>query len=193
MSRNKRYDKLVVIDIEATCDNPRPQWQSEIIEVGVCLLDLRTLEITDKRGILVKPEKTPITSFCTSLTTITPELIEREGRSLFEAMTVLQEQYKIRERTWASWGDYDRNQLIKDCDSKKFGFPGEFSSHINVKNVLTIEHGWDREVGLDNALKRWKMNLEGTHHRGRDDAANIARIYAAHIASIRKNNPVSEL
>jgi inhibitor of KinA sporulation pathway (predicted exonuclease) len=193
MSRNKRYDKLVVIDIEATCDNPRPQWQSEIIEVGVCLLDLRTLEITDKRGILVKPEKTPITSFCTSLTTITPELIEREGRSLFEAMTVLQEQYKIRERTWASWGDYDRNQLIKDCDSKKFGFPGEFSSHINVKNVLAIEHGWDREVGLDNALKRWKMNLEGTHHRGRDDAANIARIYAAHIASIRKNNPVSEL
>jgi inhibitor of KinA sporulation pathway (predicted exonuclease) len=189
MSRNKRHDKLIVIDVESTCDDPRPSWQGEVIEVGVCFLDLRTLEITDQRGILVKPERTPITPFCTSLTTITPELIAREGKSLFEAMVILQEQYKIRERTWASWGDYDRNQLIKDCNSKKFGFPGERSSHINIKNVLAVECGWDRESGLDLALKRWNMKLEGTHHRGKDDAVNVARIYAAHIASIRENNP----
>lgn len=185
MSRNRKLDKLVVIDLEATCDNPRPTWESEIIEVGVCLLDLETLEITDSRGILVKPENTPITPFCTSLTTITPELIAREGVSLFEAMCILHEDYKIKERTWASWGDYDRKQLIKDCDAKRFGFPGENSSHLNIKNLLAIEHGWKAGEGLDRALERFKMNLEGTHHRGIDDAYNIARIYAAHLRRVR--------
>lgn len=185
MSRNRKLDKLVVIDLEATCDEPRPTWQGEIIEVGVCLLDLQTLEITDKRGILVKPRSTPITPFCTKLTTLTPELIEQEGVSLFQAMTVLQDHYKIRERTWASWGDYDRNQLIKDCNAKQFGFPGESSSHLNIKNLLAIEHGWKAGEGLDRALEKFKMNLEGTHHRGIDDAWNIARIYAAHLTRVR--------
>lgn len=185
MSRNRKLDKLVVIDLESTCDNPRPQWQGEIIEVGVCLLDLQTLDITDKRGILVKPQNTPITSFCTSLTTLTPELVQAEGVSLFQAMAVLELDYKIRERTWASWGDYDRNQLIKDCNAKRFGFPGENSSHLNIKNLLAIEYGWKAGEGLDRALERFQMNLEGTHHRGKDDANNIARIYAAHLRHVR--------
>lgn len=185
MSRNRLLDKIVVIDLEATCDEPRPTWQSETIEVGVCLLDVRTLEITDKRGILVKPERTPITEFCTKLTTLTPELIEREGTSLFNAMVDLVDDYKIRQRTWASWGDYDRNQLIKDCNAHKFGFPGEQSSHINIKNTLAVEYGWGSGKGLDEALSKFKMTLDGTLHRGIDDAYNIARIYAAHIARVR--------
>lgn len=185
MSRNRRLDKLVVIDLESTCDEPRPRWQGEIIEVGVCLLDLQTLAITDKRGILVKPDNTPITPFCTSLTTLTPELIEREGISLFQAMVILQEQYGIRERTWASWGDYDRNQLIKDCNAHKYGFPGEKSSHINIKNTLAVEYGWRSGGGLDKALEKFGLTLEGTQHRGIDDANNIARIYAAHLTRVR--------
>ena len=186
MSRNRRLDKLIVIDLEATCDDPKPQWQGEIIEVGVYLLDLQTLDITDKRGILVKPQNTPITPFCTSLTTLTPELVEQEGMSLFQAMVILDAHYKISQRTWASWGDYDRKQLIKDCNAKRFGFPGEHSTHFNIKQILAVEYGWKAGEGLDRALERFKMNLEGTHHRGKDDAYNIARIYAAHLKHVRR-------
>ena len=74
----KLLDKIVVVDIEATCwEGKLPEGMiSDIIEVGVCLLDVETGEITDNRGILVKPERSTISPFCTELTTITPELIE---------------------------------------------------------------------------------------------------------------------
>ena len=185
MSRNKLYDKIVVIDLEATCDEPRPQWRGEIIEIGVCLLDVQSLEITKPKGILVKPQNTPITAFCTKLTTLTPELIEREGTSLFSALVTLQDEYKINQRTWASWGDYDRKQLVLECESKRMGFPGEFSTHLNLKSIIALEYGWRRENGLDRALEAFKMKLEGTHHRGVDDAVNIARVYREHLSRVR--------
>jgi inhibitor of KinA sporulation pathway (predicted exonuclease) len=185
MSRKKLFDHLVIIDLEATCDEPKPLWQSEIIEVGVCLLDLRTLEITKPRGLLVKPERTPITAFCTNLTTITPELVAREGITLAEAMRILEKEYKLDERTWASWGDYDRKMLEKDCEAKGISFPGRTRSHINLKNLLTVELGLPWENGLDNALERFGLKLEGTHHRGVDDAKNIARIYQRHLQKVR--------
>lgn len=185
MSKNKKYDKLIVLDLEATCDNPKPSWESEIIEIGVCLLDVKTLEISEAMGIMVKPEMSPITPFCTSLTTITPEMIAKEGMHLSEAMEILKREYKIDQRNWASWGDYDRKQLTKECSKKQIEWPGHSSTHLNIKQILGIEHGWGAGLGLDKALQCFNMELLGTHHRGKDDAVNIARIYAASIKKIR--------
>lgn len=184
-NRNSLSDKLVIIDLEATCDNPRPQWNSEIIEIGVCLLDLRTLNISESRGILVKPENSPITPFCTSLTTITPEMVRRDGVTLQQALKVLKDDYKIDQRAWASWGDYDRNQLLRECDRKRLVFWGDRSPHFNLKHLIALEHGWAAKEGMDQALKKFGITLEGTHHRGIDDAFNIAKIYAAHLRKIR--------
>lgn len=182
---NRLLDKLVIVDLEATCDDPRPRWHGEIIEIGVCLLDLRTLAITDKRGILVKPETTPITRFCTSLTTITPEMVAREGVSLKEAVAVLHNDYKIDERTWASWGDYDRKQLTNECNNKAIPFHGQNSPHLNLKHLMAVEYGLRSGEGMDRALERFKIKPEGVHHRGVDDAYNIARIYAKHLGRVR--------
>ena len=57
----QKLDKVLVVDIEATCwegANP-PGMANDIIEIGVCLLDVNSAEITDNRGILVKPERFP--------------------------------------------------------------------------------------------------------------------------------------
>jgi len=183
MSSKSAFDHLVVIDVEATCDDPKPLWQSEILEIGVCLLNLKTLEITNPRSILVMPEKTPITDFCTRLTTITPEMVAKKGVTLQEAITILEQEYKLDKRTWASWGDYDRKMLEMDCEAKGIAFHAR--SHINMKNVLAVEHGWSKEKGLANALEQFKMSLEGTHHRGVDDAWNAARIYQRHLMKVR--------
>ena len=178
-----RMDKLVIVDLEATCDNPRPSWLGEIIEVGVCLLDLKTLEVTNPKSILVKPLSTPITPFCTQLTTLTPEIVN-QGGTLLDAMSILHHEYKMSERIWASWGDYDRKQLVRECGSKGFVFPGEFSPHLNLKRIFAVEYGFQEE-GMDSALNRFGLKLEGTHHRGCDDAVNIARLYRAHLQKVR--------
>lgn len=187
MSRNKLSDKLVIIDLEATCDEPKPEWQSEIIEIGVCLLDLKTLEVEKPRGIMVMPKKSPITSFCTKLTTITMDMLEKEAVSLKAAMDILVDEYKIHKRAWGSWGDYDRKMLLKDCLAKGIDFPGESRTHQNIKNIIATQMGWNEETGLDKALDLYNMSLEGTHHRGVDDAKNIARIYSLHIKALRRH------
>ncbi|QYS89362.1 hypothetical protein [Flavobacterium davisii] len=50
----KLLDKILVVDIEATCwEGKLPEGMiSDIIEIGVCLLDVQTGEISDNREIL---------------------------------------------------------------------------------------------------------------------------------------------
>ena len=46
-------NKIIIIDLEATCwEGIPPKGEvSEIIEIGICLLDTLTGEISDNRGI----------------------------------------------------------------------------------------------------------------------------------------------
>lgn len=87
----KKLDKILVVDIEATCWNgPNPPgMKNDIIEIGICLLDIHTGDITDNRGIIVKPERSEVSEFCTELTTITPEMVTEQGISFKEACAIL--------------------------------------------------------------------------------------------------------
>jgi len=185
MARVKNTKTLVVIDLEATCwektDTDHPE--SEIIEIGVCPLNLQTLEVGQKHSIMVKPEQGKISKFCTDLTTITQEMVDTQGIPLKEALAKLYSLYDLREMVWASWGDYDRKQFERDTKAK--GLPFNYFSHMNLKTILTAEYGWDRQYGMDETLKMFHLQMEGTHHRGSDDAYNIARIYREHVARLR--------
>lgn len=189
MSKQLR-DKLVVIDLEATCEDsgkfPRPEWHSEIIEIGVCLLDIRDLTITNKESFLVKPISSPITEFCTSLTTITQELLDEKGTTLAVAIDKINKEYLAKgARPWASWGFYDNKMLKKDCEAKKIRFLGQDRTHLNLKNILATERAWPEEISVGEALGSFGLKFNGTPHRGHDDAENIARIYAEHLKQIR--------
>lgn len=174
---NKRLDKLLVIDLEATCwDGKKPEDQkNEIIEVGLCLVDLQTHEISDSRSLIVKPENSKISEFCTQLTTLTQEQVD-QGISLKEASEILENEYFSKKRVWASYGAYDLNQYSKECKDKNINYP--FSPHhINIKNLFSIKQRMTKEVGMSSALEMLGLELEGTHHRGVDDAKNIAKIF----------------
>ena len=62
----KQLDKIVVVDVESTCwEGKTPEGQvSEIIEIGICLLDVHTFEISDNRGILIQPQHSEVSDFC---------------------------------------------------------------------------------------------------------------------------------
>src|SRR5256885_189127 len=107
----KRLDRILVIDVESTCwEGAPPRGQiSEIIEIGLCLVDVERLQRVEKRAILVRPQVSEVSEFCTKLTTITPELAAG-GISLEQSLDILRREYDCTERLFASWGDYDRNQ-----------------------------------------------------------------------------------
>lgn len=48
--------------------------------------------------------------------------------------------------------------------------------HLNVKTLAAVMLGKHFESGVPATLKDLDMKFEGTHHRGDDDAENIARI-----------------
>lgn len=173
----KLLDKILVIDIEASCwnGNPPEGMVSDVIEFGLCLLDVHSGEISDNRGILVKPERSEISAFCTELTTITPELIAAEGLSYKEACALIRKEYQGQSRAWASFGAYDLKHIQRQCQEMGVGYPLS-PSHINVKTLFALKNGLNHELGMAGALEHLGLPLEGTHHRGVDDARNIAKI-----------------
>lgn len=173
----QKLDKILVVDIEATCwEGTKPEgMENDIIEIGACLLDIATGEISDVAGIMVKPERSMVSPFCTQLTTITQEQVDREGISFREACKILRDKYQSQTRAWASFGAYDLKQFQRQGQALNVGYPFG-PSHINVKTLFALKKKLNHEEGMAGALEILGIPLEGTHHRGVDDAKNIAKI-----------------
>lgn len=174
----KKLDNIIVCDIEATCWEPKPlsrskEFESEIIEVGVCEFSL-SRGVISKESIIIRPQYSKVSEFCTKLTTLTQKDVDT-GVNFRKACETLENKYDSRNRIWASYGDYDRKQFERECRSKSIDYPFG-PRHLNVKNLFALMFRLDQEVGMPEALNLLGLKLEGTHHRGMDDAANIAKI-----------------
>ena len=76
---SKKLDHVLVIDIEATCWDigQQPKGEvSDVIEIGVCPVEVGTLTRLEKRSILIRPERSTVSPFCTQLTTLTQEQVD---------------------------------------------------------------------------------------------------------------------
>lgn len=173
MNEDDRY--LNVIDVESACwrGKPPPGQHNEIIEIGLCVVDLHRREQVDKIQIMVKPDEAVISDFCTELTGHTQADVDA-GVSYTEACRILTDEHDAAVRAWASWGDYDRNQFT--WQSRYTGTPYPFGSrHTNAKRVFGAAHGI-RPPGMARALEFAGLPLQGRHHNGADDAWNIGAL-----------------
>ncbi|MFD7382123.1 exonuclease domain-containing protein [Streptomyces anulatus] len=167
---------LNVVDVEATCweGQPPPGQVSEIIEIGLTVVDLRAGERLAKHRLLVRPARSTVSPFCTELTGLTQAEVDG-GLSFAEACRTLAAEHRTGLLPWASWGDYDRNQFTRQCRATGAEYPfGQ--SHTNAKVAFTAAYGLRRRPGMDQALTVAGLPLEGRHHRGDDDAWNIAAL-----------------
>lgn len=175
--RKQNRDIALVIDFEATCwrGHPPTGMYNEIIEIGISGIDYKTKEIRFKDTIIVKPKYSEISKFCTELTSIDQKLIDKEGVSFERACQILRDKFKSRDRIWLSWGDYDKNQIQRDCDLKKVENPfGRV--HFNLKPLFSFAFGIKKDLGVAGALEYLGMDFEGNAHRAIDDAYNTAKI-----------------
>ena len=185
----RQLDNIVIIDLESTCwrDDPPAGQESEIIEIGVALLDVRSHEITGKESILVKPERSQVSHFCAVLTSLTQDILDSRGVSFGEACLKLADSYQTRARTWASYGDYDRRMFERQCQARGVKYPFGVT-HLNVKNLFALAQLLPREVGMDEALRVAGIELEGRHHRGVDDAYNTAKLLAWMLSRVGRSS-----
>jgi inhibitor of KinA sporulation pathway (predicted exonuclease) len=182
-----KLDQILVVDLESTCwpGDPPPGQRSEIIEIGLCTLDVHSLQRLETRSIIVRPEHSQVSEYCTALTTLTPADVDR-GISLQEACRILHQEYASAKRLWASFGDYDRKKMKSECHAKAVAYPfGD--AHLNVKNLFAIVYRLPHEVELDRVLCILGWSMEGTYHRGDADAWNIARVLAHILGRARED------
>ncbi|MFJ9560781.1 exonuclease domain-containing protein [Streptomyces fuscichromogenes] len=163
-----------VVDVEATCwDGSQPPGEvSEIIEIGLTVIDLDAGERLARHRILVRPARSTVSAFCTELTGLTQPEVD-QGVTFAEACRLLAAEHRAGVRPWASWGDYDRHQFTRQCGATRTPYPFG-RHHTNAKAVFTEAYGLRKRPGMARALEIAGRPLEGRHHRGEDDAWNIA-------------------
>lgn len=178
-------NRALVVDVEATCWQRRhpPQGeQTEIIEIGICALDLDRLEPGPTHSLLVKPQRSTVSSFCTQLTSITPEMAA-QGLLFDAACALLEREYDAGDGVWCSWGHFDRRIFERQCRNFEVRYP--FSAcYVNLKKRLAIlqrgnRKGKPRQISFMKALGAAGLAFEGDRHRAGSDAWNTARLLAA--------------
>jgi inhibitor of KinA sporulation pathway (predicted exonuclease) len=167
--------RLMVVDLEATCwrEEPPRGERSEIIEIGGVILEAPDgrWEVYESFGILVKPVMSLVSPYCEELTGITQKAVMDYGVSFAEAMDLIAYDNVI---AWASWGAYDYHKLNESGKFFDVRLPLP-RNHINVKALYSAKY-MKGGRGLKRALKELGMAFEGRHHRGEDDALNVAKV-----------------
>ena len=177
---NKIFDDYyIVIDFEATCDNKGiiPRNEMEIIEFAAISVRKDILTIEDEFTMFVKPQlHSELTDFCKNLTNITQYDVDTAFcfKDVLESFYIWLNKFEGN-KTFCSWGDYDKKQLQQDCILHDVEYP--FSDeHINVKKLFSEIKNYNRTYSLGTAIKKLNLEFEGTPHRGIDDARNVAKV-----------------
>ena len=178
--------RYIVVDLEATCwEQGQTPERMEIIEIGA--VSLPSVSQTSDRDCtdtecsapefqsFVRPVAEPILSpFCRKLTTI--EQASVDTADLFPVVLDRFLQWiGPSPITLCSWGAYDLEQFRIDCRRHQIEFPKAFQKHINLKDQYSRFFG-SKRCGMATALQQQKIAFVGTHHRGIDDARNIAKL-----------------
>ncbi|MCA9004347.1 MAG: exonuclease domain-containing protein [Planctomycetaceae bacterium] len=173
-----QYQYFLIVDLEATCCDQRsfPRNEMEIIEIGAVLVERKGLSVVDEFQTFIQPVRNPqLTSFCHQLTSIRQADVDQAPR-FPDALQAMQSWLASYENyLFCSWGDYDKSQFIQDCRYHRVPFP--FSdAHLNLKKQFSITQGLKKRFGMAGALQKAGIPLQGTHHRGIDDARNMAQL-----------------
>jgi len=181
MADTARPNALLVIDLEATCWRKPDGRRSEIIEIGAIATNAEGVSLGEFQSF-VRPILNPVLSdFCRELTHIKQADVDKAPRFPEVLASLLEWTSQFGSLTFASWGAYDRKQLLSDCELHGVAYPfGD--EHVNIKKTFAQMVG-RRPMGMAAALRSLGLDLVGTHHRALDDARNIAPILAVLLAS----------
>jgi len=168
--------RYIITDLEATCwDRKTSPDGSETIEIGAVALASSSGPAVGEFAEFVRPLANPLLSeFCTKLTSI--QQADVDSAEPFSIVFPRFIQWIGSEPfMFCSWGAYDLNQLKLDCNRINLPFPSALEMHINLKKEFSRLND-TKPMGMERALAHADLPLVGTHHRGIDDARNIANL-----------------
>lgn len=173
--------RFVVIDFEATCDEPYNPDPQEIIEFPAVVVAPGESADGAEFHTYVRPVAHPrLTPFCARLTGISqtavnaaptfPEVLTPFGAWLRSAGG--------EEALFVTCGDWDLGSLLpRQCAQHRLPIPAWADAWVNLKRVFArnFPHATDR-TGLTEMAVQLRVPTVGRLHSGIDDARNIARV-----------------
>ena len=172
--------QYIIFDLEATCWEDKADKINEIIEIGAVKLN-EDLEVVDTFSQYVKPVINPeLSDFCKTLTSIFQTDVD--GAKTFRDAVGDFERWILadgNDMKILSWGYYDKKQILVESALKNYS--GNIIKLLEEKHI-SLKHAFakirkERTCGMARALEKLDIPLEGTHHRGIDDAKNIVKIF----------------
>lgn len=176
--------RYIVFDLEATCwEGVRDFDRMETIEIGAVEMLRADAYPSREYTRFIRPVVEPkLSDFCTQLTTIRQRDVDR-AEGFWAVFPDFLDWIGEEPFILGSWGEYDLGQFRLDCRRHGFPFPTSFERHVNLKKEFTSFMG-GKVGGLERALARAGIPLEGTHHRGIDDARNTAKLAAMFLPAL---------
>jgi 3'-5' exoribonuclease 1 len=172
-----QFMNYIIYDLEATCWDQHDRQDNETIEIGAVLINEKC-EIISHFEEFVKPIRNPVLSeFCKNLTTIKQTEIDN-AKHFYEVIEAFKSwiDYSSNDYWLCSWGFYDKKQFKSDCLIHNLETDW-LNRHISLKHQHYKIKNLRRAMGMKKAMELDDLELEGTHHRGIDDAKNIAKIF----------------
>ncbi|CAF2577963.1 unnamed protein product [Rotaria sp. Silwood2] len=183
----QHFEYIAVVDFEATCEENQPNnnYQHEIIEFPIVLINVQQQTIVDKFQSYCRPINKPILSkFCTELTGIEQHQVDNAPpfvEVLHNVETWLNERNLLsssnkRKLAFATDGPWDFAKFLPmQCHLSSITYPRWAKKWINIRKEFAIFYPV-RRCGIDKMLGNLGLSFDGRHHSGIDDAINIARI-----------------
>jgi len=181
---------LLVLDVEATCDQPQ-RAPHEIIEWPVVAVDAATAMPIAEFHRYVRPTEVPqLSPFCQKLTGIaqadvdaasTLDVVLAEFDEWIADLGLVDRATGTHLQRWAlaTDGPWDLNSfLARECARKGIDERAHLRQYVNIRKAFVRSHKLRtlRGCSLDAQLSRIGLKFEGRPHSGRDDARNIARV-----------------
>lgn len=182
------FDYIIVVDVEATCEENNRNYPHEVIEIPGVLINVRTGQVDRAKSFhtYVKPWRNPIlTPFCTELTGITQETVDA-APTITEAIKLFEKWYKETiprgaKTIFAADGPWDFKNFIHEHHILRdhVGFPSLFYEYLDIRTTFAHRLNHGVPIKLDAMLRKMNLKFDGRPHNGFDDAYNIARLAVA--------------
>lgn len=184
-SLRDKVDYFLVCDLEMTCEDGVRFFPSETLDVGMVVLDAKTLREVDRFESLVKPVVRPLlTNTCVKLTKLTQEMVDKEREYPEVAKELRAFVFPYRNSRFLQWGSADARQLSKD--DERCGLEPTLCGVVpyNLKEVFYKVKKAKYKYSLNTALSALSLERYGQEHRAFSDAmdtANVARNLFLHV------------
>ena len=186
-SLRQNFDYFLVVDFEATCDEPI-QLKRQEIEFPVLMVDSKDISVVKSFHEYVRPEMNPVlTDYCIRLTGIQQEMVDSSEPfpSVFERFkswlekeadlvnSRLEPKKKI---AFVTVGNWDFSVALSDeCRHHRIPYPKAMKNWINLKASFQKMTGRKPKDFVD-MLQEFDIKPVGQLHSGIDDCHNTVSI-----------------